>query len=425
MVNEERLVGQEIILALRSGAVPQRALAHVAVFDTAIWSEIDEHLSYVKMGRSSFKFICGDYGTGKTFYCYAIADHALQAGYATSVVDVSQGIFSSPLSMYRFLMQNLRVHEKRTASAVSDILERWLFRLQKKLEKIDGLKIIGTTKDQALAQFGKAIEKELAEFGQKDITLANVVKAYFYGKVRRDETLCEAALKWLKANTNLTNDEKKILGLRRDIDDESVPTLMKAFASIIRKAGYSGWLLVFDELTVIQRLSNLKQREESYEILRKYVDDIAAAEYQGCFFIFAGTPKLFEDPKYGIKSHKALYERIMSPEILPGFSSAKENILRLKGFDAQSIVAVARKIITLHSLVYEWNPGDKVSEAFLNKLSVYMTTSFGDRIKEKPRKVLRELIHFLDILRENPDLDPEAYLKEKEPAFLAEMEESS
>jgi hypothetical protein len=425
MNNEERLIGQEIIYALRSGAVPQRALTHVAVMDSSITSEINNHLTYVEQGNTSFKFICGDYGSGKTFHCYAIAEHSLEKGFATSVIDVSQGTFSSPLSMYRLIIQNLHINEKRTASAISDILEKWLFGIQKKLEKLDGLKITGPTREKALERLGKEIEKELVEFSQLDITLANVVKAYFYGKVSKDETLCEAALKWLKASPNLTNDEKKSLGLKKDITDETVSTMMMALATIIHKSGCAGWVLVFDELTTLQRLPNAKQRVDSYEILRKYIDEIAAKKYPYCFFIFAGITRLFDDPKFGIKSHEPLYGRITSPKILPGFSSSKENIIRLKGFDAQSIVAVARKIIKLHSLVYDWNPTEKVSDAFLKTLSEYMTTSFGDIIKEKPRKVLQELICFLDKLEENPELDPNTYLKEKEPVFMKEMEAPS
>ena len=124
MNNEERLIGQEIIYALRSGAVPQRALAQIAVFNQAVWSEIEDHLSYVKQGHASFKFLYGDYGSGKTFHCYAIAENALGNGFATSVVDVSQGSFHSPLSMYRLVMQNLHVREKHTASAISTGMPR-------------------------------------------------------------------------------------------------------------------------------------------------------------------------------------------------------------------------------------------------------------------------------------------------------------
>lgn len=422
MNNEERLIGQEIIYALRSGAVPQRALNQIAVFNPAIWSEIGDHLAYVKQGHSSFKFLYGDYGSGKTFHCYAIAENSMEKGFAASVIDISQGSFNSPLSMYRLIMQNIHVNDKHTASAISDILEKWLFGIQKKLEKLDGLKIAGATKDKALERLGKEIEKELAEFSLMDITLANVVKTYFYGKVKRDENLCEASLKWLKANVNLTNDEKKSLGLKKDINDETVSIMMAAIASIIRKAGYSGWVVIFDELTVIQRLANLKQRDECYEIMRKYIDDIAGQKYPGCFFIFAGIAKLFNDPKFGIKSHPALYERIIAPKILPDFTSAKENIIRLKGFDAESILAVSQKVIQLHAMVYGWNPAEKVSDAFLKQLSEYMTSSFGEIIKIKPRIVLKELISFLDKLHENPALDPNAYLKEKEPAFLVEVE---
>ena len=424
MNNEERLIGQEIIYALRSGAVPQRALQRIAIFNPAIWSEIEDHLLYVKQGHSSFKFLYGEYGSGKTFHCYAIAENSMQKGFAASVIDISQGSFNSPLSMYRLIMQNIHVNEKQTASAISDILEKWLFGIQKKLEKLDGLKISGATKDKALERLGKEIEKELAEFSLMDITLANVVKTYFFGKVKRDESLCEAALKWLKANANLTNDEKKALGLKKDINDETAPIMMAAVASIIRKAGYSGWVVVFDELTVIQKLANLKQRNECYEIIRKYIDDIAGQKYPGCFFIFAGIAKLYDDPKFGIKSHPALYGRITTPKILPDFTSAKENIIRLKGFDAESILAVSKKVIQLHAMVYDWNPTAKVSDAFLKQLSEYMTSSFGEIIKIKPRIVLKELISFLDKLHENPDLDPNVYLEEKEPAFLAEMEAS-
>jgi hypothetical protein len=63
-------------------------------------------------------------------------------------------------------MQNIHVNEKQTASAISDILEKWLFGIQKKLEKLDGLKISGATKDKALERLGKEIEKEFSQCGK-------------------------------------------------------------------------------------------------------------------------------------------------------------------------------------------------------------------------------------------------------------------
>ena len=52
--------------------------------------EIQNQLEYIKQNRSDFKFINGDYGSGKTFLCSLVREHALKDNFLVSVLTISQ-----------------------------------------------------------------------------------------------------------------------------------------------------------------------------------------------------------------------------------------------------------------------------------------------------------------------------------------------
>jgi hypothetical protein len=66
---------------------------------------------------------------------------------------------------------------------------------------------------------------------------------------------------------------------------------------------------------------------------------------------------------------------------------------------------VVSKVRDIHGTAYGWNSNELVSDDFIIKL-VQDWTSFGDEhITRKPRPVLRDFIHKLDLCEENPGID--------------------
>ena len=81
---------REIIDALRFGTVPRRGLELFAVGLEPFEKVIDEELEMAAAGKGRFKAVRGEYGTGKTFFARWIEHRALEKGFATTLVQISE-----------------------------------------------------------------------------------------------------------------------------------------------------------------------------------------------------------------------------------------------------------------------------------------------------------------------------------------------
>src|SRR5699024_294961 len=63
----DSLAARDVIEALRQGVVPEQSSELLFVGQEAARAHLLEQLDYVGAGRSSFKFIRGAYGAGKSF----------------------------------------------------------------------------------------------------------------------------------------------------------------------------------------------------------------------------------------------------------------------------------------------------------------------------------------------------------------------
>lgn len=71
----------EILAALRLGGVPVVGLGEFAVGREAELAELDEQLDFVRQGKSAVKFVSGDYGSGKSFFCALVRERAFEKGF--------------------------------------------------------------------------------------------------------------------------------------------------------------------------------------------------------------------------------------------------------------------------------------------------------------------------------------------------------
>ena len=88
-----------------------------------------------------------------------------------------------------------------------------------------------------------------------------------------------------------------------------------------------------------------------------------------------------------------------------GMMSVRQPVICLEGLNKERLTSVVNKVRDIHGTAYSWHSRDYVPDEFLGKL-VREWTSFGDEsVTRKPRPVLRELIHLLDLCEENPGVD--------------------
>ena len=80
---------ETIIQALRSGVVPRIGLQHIQVGRNEELKSIINDVITILDGGTSFRFVIGEYGSGKTFFLSLVRSIALQKGLVTMNADLS------------------------------------------------------------------------------------------------------------------------------------------------------------------------------------------------------------------------------------------------------------------------------------------------------------------------------------------------
>lgn len=402
----------EILAALRMGSVPAIGLDQFAVGRQREFAEIEEQLDYVSQGKSALKFVCGDFGSGKSFFCALVREHAFEKAFAASTVVVSPDL---PLAKLDLVVgktfDGLRLPEKRTACALSDLLESWLLKLFKRVSTLEGLSI---TDPQSLPRINKLIlgkiEEDLSAVHGLEASFVNAVKAYMQARIQHNNGLANDALGWLKGSRNLAANRKHIIGVRGELSAVGALNFAKGLLHLLRESDLKGLVWVIDEVETVQRLPIARQRENSYESLRVLLDQVAENALPGLLLIITGTPRLFEDPRYGIPSYQPLKDRISQISLPDGRHSLRQPLLTLPGFDYERLLQVAKKVREIHARAYLWRPEERLTDKHLGRLAELTISGFGGHVKRTPRVFLKEVVHLCDMLHEHSSLSAEEYL---------------
>ena len=102
---------------------------------------------------------------------------------------------------------------------------------------------------------------------------ATVLKAYWRGSEDSRPDLLKSAVRWLRGEYSTKTEAKNDLGVRTIIDDSNVYVSLKSLACLVRIAGYSGLLVMFDEMANIYKLQNSQSRKQNYDEILTIVND--------------------------------------------------------------------------------------------------------------------------------------------------------
>ena len=384
-----RLESLNIITALRRGTVPAGGLERIAVGLNIEEEVIGRQLDYVSQGGGDLKFVRGDYGSGKTFLVARALEIAGSKGFATSHVTISS---STPLyrikAMYQQICTNLKTREEE--HALKTIVDNWLFAIEERLMSVAGTNM----EDAALeAATEREIEVALAGISAINTALAAALRTYYRANNAGDFQLAQSAIGWIAAEPNTGRDFKQKAGIRGDIDDSTAFVFLRGLVSIIHGAGYSGLAIAVDELETTQGLQR-NQREKGYQSLVRIIDALDRGDMPRCFFLFTGTPALFEGSK-GIRSVPSLYDRISVVQT-DAYRNPRQPQIILSRFDTGKLELVALKVIDVYSQAYREVDREKVSHRFIRAMIKKITSRFGGRVDIIPRIFLKEFIDVLD-----------------------------
>lgn len=414
---------REIIDALRLGTVPRRGLELFAVGLERFEKAIDEELESVAAGKGRFKAVRGEYGTGKTFFARWLEHRALEKGFATALVQISET--DTPLyrmeTIYRRAVEALQTKEWSDA-AFRSLVDRWFFQLE---EELLATGQVDPNDDAAVERgVGELLEQRLRVVSGTQPQFAAALRACHAARVRGDHAIAEGLIAWLMGQPNVGAAVLRHANLKGDLDHDSAAGFLRGQLEVLKQTGRRGLVLVLDEVETIQRV-RADSREKSLNALRGLIDDLSAERYPGLYVLITGTPLFYDGPQ-GIKRSPPLAGRLhtdFGPD--PKFDSARAPQIRLQPFDLEKLVTVGRRVRELYPSDDAARVAAKVDDGILRALAATVAGALGGKVGIAPRIYLRRLVGLLDQVDEHPDFEPRAHASLKIDAGEMTDEERS
>ena len=400
-----RRIAQAVLNSLKGGVVPRIGLPYVTVGRKSEIEALLHDVDVIAEGGASFRFIVGRYGSGKTFLLQTLRNYVMDRGFIVADADLSperrlQGTHGQGLATYRELIRNLSTKTRPEGGALPLVLDRWINNVQTEAMQATGL----AAGDAALAQEVDrriyAVTASLRELVH-GFEFAHLLSKYYHAYLEGDDETKAKVTRWFRGEYALKREAKDELGVNMIITDDDWYDYLKIFATFFRLAGYSGMMLMVDELVNIFKIPNAITRQYNYEkMLSMYNDTLQGkASYLG--IIMGATPQAVEDKRRGIYSYEALRSRLAEGKFSrPGSRDLLAPVIRLEPLTAEEMLVLCEKLADMHAQLYEYE-----RHLTLDDLVAFIKVEYGRIGADQnitPREVIRDFIELLDLLLQNP-----------------------
>lgn len=410
---------RNIMNSLGGGTVPREGLGYITVGRVQEIDALLRDAEIIQDGGATFRFVVGDYGSGKTFLLQTIKEYCVKNDFIVAEVDLSpdrsligNSTKKKGLATYRELMANISNKTNQSGRALAKVIESWVNRMfqraaielsnnqgrETNIERIaETLMLQDCAKLQSLA-YGFEFSQALKLFWKASRT----------SDMNEKLTGQESVLRWFRGDFRTNQESKKALGLNATVQDENWFDYIILWAQFFVLAGYKGFIVLIDELAYICNTANGITRQNNYEkILMMYNSALQGkAEYLGV--IMGGIPKSIYDKKRGLFSYEAMQSRLSTGSYQdPSIINMMTPIIKVLPLTKEEMYVLLEKIADIHSQLYEYKKIitqdellDFVKLAYLKRETSFIT----------PRTMIRDFIQILDVKKQNPDTGIRAIL---------------
>ena len=388
---------ETIIQSLKSGVVPRAGLQHIQVGRSEELKSFINDINTIAEGGTSFRFVIGEYGSGKTFFMSLIRSIALEKGLVTMHADLSptkrlHGSDGQPRMLLSEMVCNMATRTKPDGNALQNILERF----------------ISGAKEEAAASGRDAYELISEKLNElNDYTggynFISVVKKYLEGYETGNEQLMNNALKWLRAGYTTKTDSLRDLGIREFISDASFYNTLKLYSVLVRKAGYKGLMICMDEMVNLYKIPNSVSRKANYEEILSMLNNTLQGTFSNIGFVMGGTPEFLTDNVRGLYSYEALKSRLCENSFSKqlGVTDYNSVVLRLSNLTKEELYLL---LVNLRHVFAGGNEEkyllpDEALLAFLH----HCANKIGESYFRTPRTTIKSFLDLLSILEQYPD----------------------
>lgn len=422
MMNPPKRIATALINSLKGGVVPRVGLPYVAVGREREITALLHDVDITAAGGASFRFVVGKYGSGKSFLMQMIRNYAMERGFAVCDADLSperrlHGTGGQGLATYRELIRNLSTKTRPEGGALSLILDKWISGVRSEAAGKSGLRIddpaVGAEAEKLILAAVSSLRDMVHGFD-----FAKLLTVYYRAAVSGDDETAAKVLKWFRGEYSGKAEAKSELGVNITVSDDNWYEYIKLFAAFFRQAGYSGLLVLIDELVNIYKIPNSITRQYNYEkILTMYNDTLQGkAQYIG--IIMGGTPQCIEDTRRGVYSYEALRSRLAEGRFgKAGLRDLLAPVIRLSPLTGEEMLILTEKLTEIHAGLYGYEPAltqeDRVGFIKIEYGRIGADSSIT------PREVIRDYIELLDIVYQNPETDVKALFESQSFEFSA------
>ena len=252
------------------------------------------------------------------------------------------------------------------------------------------------------------LEQRLVEITRATPQFAAALRAYRTAQRQNDHATAEGLAGWLAGQPHVAASIKRVAGIKGDVDHFAALSFLRGLLLILKDSGYSGLVLVLDEIETLQRVRG-DVREKGLNALRQLIDDIDGGRFPNLFLLITGTPAFFDGPQ-GVQRLEPLAQRLhVDFQTDARFDNPRAVQLRLPSFDHDRLVEVGIKVRDL--FVTDCSSPERVKrladDAYIDALARSVTGKLGGKVGIAPRLFLKKLVaDVLDRIDQFDDFDP-------------------
>jgi hypothetical protein len=352
-LDERMLARRRSIEALRAGVPNRASVRELGSDQKAIETKFLDSISQVAAERAAGKqlqgfMIQGEFGTGKSHLLEWLQHVSLEAGFACSKIVISK---ESPLGdmhkLFRAAAESLTLPDR--IGGLPELVERL------RLDSNAFAGLFGLVRDPD-SRFDPLFQATLL----------------LYEKLHHDAELLDRIIAfWAGDRVNISELKKQLRMIghpRPDLRSRRIHELalprFRFFAQLVAAAGYTGWVLLLDEVELVANLS-LTAREKSYAALATLAGRLRQQTIPGMFMVGTVTTEftgvIFEQRRDRDKILQRWAER--DPDYLAKLEAgldflapASRRWMRIRPPDAEALQRAHDQVRELYEATYQWQP---------------------------------------------------------------------
>lgn len=400
-------IASAVINSLKGGVVPRIGLPYITVGRETEINALLHDVEIIADGGASFRFIVGKYGSGKSFLLQTIRNYVMDRNFVVVDADLSperrlQGTRGQGLATYKELIRNMSTKTRPEGGALTLILDRWISNVQSEVAVESGL----APGDPAFAALVEkkiyAVIQSLSELVH-GFDFARLLTLYYRSYVEGDDETKAKVVKWFRGEYVNKTEARAELGVNIVITDDDWYEYLKLFALFLKKAGYSGLMILIDELVNIYKIPNSITRQYNYEKILTMYNDTLQGKAQHLGIIMSGTPQCIEDRRRGVYSYEALRSRLAEGRFgREEYKDMLAPVIRLSPLTNEEMLVLIEKLADIHAGLFGYEP-ILTQEELVSFIKIEFGR-IGADVQITPREVIRDFIELLDIMCQNPGL---------------------